>query len=130
MVTRALHLELVLDMTTISFLAALRRFIARRGKPSVIHTDNFRTFKQADSFLRDLLHGQLAEKIQEDLAMRQIEWRYSTDRAPWCGGYWERLLRSVKNALRKVLGKELLRSWELHTVLCKLEAPISDPVER
>ncbi|KRZ16794.1 hypothetical protein T11_15773 [Trichinella zimbabwensis] len=126
MVMRAVHLELVLDMTTISFLAALRRFIARRGRPSVIHSDNFRTFKQADLFLRDLLHGKSAEKIQEELAMRQIEWRYSTDRAPWCGGYWERLVRSMKSALRKVLGKELLRSWELHTVLCELEAQIND----
>ncbi|KRY62570.1 hypothetical protein T4D_15038, partial [Trichinella pseudospiralis] len=78
-------------MTTISFLAALRRFIARRGRSSVIHTDNFRTFKQADSFIRDLLRGNSAGKIREELAMRQIEWKYSTDRAPWCGGYWERL---------------------------------------
>ncbi|KRZ70875.1 hypothetical protein T10_10710 [Trichinella papuae] len=35
------------------------------------------------------------------MAMRRIEWTCSTDRAPWCGGYWERLVRSVKNALRK-----------------------------
>ncbi|XP_003370071.1 conserved hypothetical protein [Trichinella spiralis] len=113
-------------MTTISFLAALRRFIARRGRPSVIFSDNFRTFKQADSFMRDLLRGNSACKIREELAMRQIEWKYSTDRAPWCGGYWERLVRSMKNALRKVLGKALLRSWELHTVLCELEARIND----
>ncbi|KRX55697.1 hypothetical protein T09_3036 [Trichinella sp. T9] len=107
MVTRALHLEMVLGLTTISFLAALRPFIARRGRPN-------------------LLHGKSAEKIREELAMRQIEWRYSTDRAPWCAGYWERLVSSVKNALRKVLGKELLRSWDLHTVLCELEARIND----
>ncbi|KRZ52280.1 hypothetical protein T02_5340 [Trichinella nativa] len=114
MVTRALHLEMVLGLTTISFLAALRPFIARRGRPSVIHTDNFWTFKQAASFL------------SARSAPREIEWRYSTDRAPWCGGYWERLVSSVKNALRKVLGKELLRSWDLHTVLCDLEARIND----
>ncbi|KRX77361.1 hypothetical protein T06_11788 [Trichinella sp. T6] len=101
MVTRALHLEMVLGLTTISFLAALRPFIARRGRPN-------------------LPHGKSAEKIREELAMRQIEWRYSTDRAPWCGGYWERLVSSVKNALRKVLGKNL------HTVLCDLEARIND----
>ncbi|KRY33071.1 hypothetical protein T03_6110, partial [Trichinella britovi] len=59
MVTRAVHLEVV-----------------------VIHTDNFRTFKQADSFIRDLLRGNSAGKIREELAMRQIEWKYSTDRAP------------------------------------------------
>ncbi|KRY08263.1 hypothetical protein T12_5861 [Trichinella patagoniensis] len=108
MVTRAMHLEVAFDMTTISFLAALPRFIARRGRPSVIHTDNFRTFKQADSFMRDLLRGKSARKIREELAMRQIEWK------------------SMKNALRKVLGKALLRSWELHTVLCELEARIND----
>ncbi|KRY79546.1 hypothetical protein T4B_1026 [Trichinella pseudospiralis] len=34
MVTRAVHLEMVMDMTTISFLAAFLRFIARRGRPS------------------------------------------------------------------------------------------------
>ncbi|KRY45546.1 hypothetical protein T03_9972 [Trichinella britovi] len=97
MVTRAVHLEVAFDMTTISFLATLRRFIARRGRPS-----------QADSFLRDLLRGKSAGKIREELAMRQIEWK------------------SMKNALRKVLGKALLRSWELHTVLCELEARIND----
>ncbi|KRY83239.1 hypothetical protein T4D_6399 [Trichinella pseudospiralis] len=101
MVTRAVHLELVLDMTTISFLAALRRFIARRERPNVIHADNFPSFKQSDSFLRDLLHGKSADKIQEELTMRQIEWKYSTDRAPSCSGYCEQLVRSMKTALRK-----------------------------
>ncbi|KRY67087.1 hypothetical protein T4B_4056 [Trichinella pseudospiralis] len=93
MVTRAVHLEVMFDMTTISFLAALRQFIARRERPNVIHTDNFPSFKQSDSFLRDLLHGKSADKIQEELTMRQIEWKYSTDRAPSCSGYCEQLVR-------------------------------------
>ncbi|KRY64048.1 hypothetical protein T4A_10325, partial [Trichinella pseudospiralis] len=45
MATRAIHLEPTSDMTAQSFLAAFRRFISRRGKPSVVQTDNFRTFK-------------------------------------------------------------------------------------
>ncbi|KRZ00675.1 hypothetical protein T4B_10138, partial [Trichinella pseudospiralis] len=126
-VTPAVHLELVMNMTSISFLAAFRRFIAQRGRPSVIQSDNFRTFKQADSFLRTLLHGKSAEKLRDELARRQIDWRYSIDRAPWCGGYWEWMVRSVKNALRKVLGKSFgCISWELHTILCELEARIND----
>ncbi|KRY51568.1 hypothetical protein T03_8525 [Trichinella britovi] len=72
--------------------------------------------------MRDLLHGKSTAKIQEELVM----WQIDSDRAPWCGGYWERLVKSMKNALRKVLGKALLRSWELHTVLCELEAQIND----
>lgn len=33
---RAVHLELVSDLTTEAFVAALRRFIARCGKPSAV----------------------------------------------------------------------------------------------
>ena len=38
---------------------------------------------------------------------RVIKWRFIVERSPWRGGWWERLLRSVKEPLRKVLGKEV-----------------------
>ncbi|KRX71653.1 hypothetical protein T06_55, partial [Trichinella sp. T6] len=126
MVTRAVHIEIVADMTTTSFLSAFRRFVARRGTPEVIQSDNFRTFKQADAFIRSLFVGKRAEQFHNELACRCIQWRYTTERAPWSGGYWERLVRSVKNALRKVLGRSLLRFDELRTTLCELEARINN----
>ncbi|KRY28041.1 hypothetical protein T01_6882 [Trichinella spiralis] len=126
MVTRAVHIEIVADMTTTSFLAAFRRFVARRGTPEVIQSDNFRTFKQADAFIRSLFVGKRIEQFQNELACRCIQWKYTTERAPWSGGYWERLVRSVKNALRKVLGRSLLRFDELRTTLCELEARINN----
>lgn len=43
--TRAVHLELVSDLTTQAFILALRRFMARRGRPSLILSDNASTFK-------------------------------------------------------------------------------------
>ncbi|KRY43594.1 hypothetical protein T03_14707 [Trichinella britovi] len=108
MVTRAVHIEIVADMTTTSFLSAFRRFVARRGTPEVIQSDDFRTFKQADAFIRSLFVGKRAEQFQND------------------GGYWERLVRSVKNALRKVLRRSLLRFDELRTTLCELESRINN----
>ncbi|KRZ81926.1 hypothetical protein T08_13041 [Trichinella sp. T8] len=64
MATRAIHLEPTSDMTAQSFLAAFRRFISRRGKPSVVHTDNFRTFKLAEKYIQDLFRGDEKQKIQ------------------------------------------------------------------
>ena len=53
-VTRAVHLELVCDMTTERFLLALRRMIARRGMCSIIWSDNAKTFKAATAMLESI----------------------------------------------------------------------------
>ncbi|GFS61186.1 integrase catalytic domain-containing protein [Trichonephila clavipes] len=53
-VTRALHLELVNNLTTETFLLALRRFISRRGLCSKILTDNAKTFKKSELELKNL----------------------------------------------------------------------------
>ncbi|KRZ79985.1 hypothetical protein T10_12451 [Trichinella papuae] len=126
MVTRAVHIEIVANMTTTSFLAAFRRFVASRGTPEVIQSDNFRTFKQADAFIRSFFVGKRAEQFRNELVCRCIQWRYTTERAPWSGGYWERLVRSVKNVLRKVLGRSLLRFDELRITLCEFQARINN----
>uniref|UniRef100_A0A182NT30 Integrase catalytic domain-containing protein n=1 Tax=Anopheles dirus TaxID=7168 RepID=A0A182NT30_9DIPT len=44
-ITRAVHIELVSNLTTEAFLSALRRFIARRGLPKELHSDNATNFK-------------------------------------------------------------------------------------
>ncbi|XP_037930880.1 uncharacterized protein LOC119665718 [Teleopsis dalmanni] len=51
MATKALHLELVSDMTSDSFLAALKRLFARRGKCSHIYSDNGTNFVGASKKL-------------------------------------------------------------------------------
>ncbi|KRX22946.1 hypothetical protein T07_10502 [Trichinella nelsoni] len=51
-VVRAIHLELVSDVSIDSFLRALRRFITRRGRPAIMQSDNFQTFRQSSHFLQ------------------------------------------------------------------------------
>ena len=46
-VTKAVHIEVVTSSSTEAFLAALRRFIARRGKPRTICSDNGTNFQGA-----------------------------------------------------------------------------------
>ncbi|KRX57177.1 hypothetical protein T09_3812 [Trichinella sp. T9] len=126
MTTRAVHLELLREQTTDSFLQSLRKFISRRGRTRVIHSDNFRSFKLADTFIQYLFRDNNWEQLQRKLNEERIRWKFITPRAPWCGGYWERLIRSIKNALRKTIRGALLKYDELHTVLCEIEARIND----
>ncbi|KRX25736.1 hypothetical protein T07_2378 [Trichinella nelsoni] len=73
MVTRAVHLEIVREQTASCFLNALRRFISRRGRPRVIQSDNFRSFKLADEFLRRLFHSAEWNEVQSKLNEERTE---------------------------------------------------------
>ncbi|KRX84033.1 hypothetical protein T06_16712 [Trichinella sp. T6] len=84
-----------------------------------------KTLKLADKYIQDLFRGDEKQKIAKAMTEEKIEWRLSCERAPWCGGYWERLVRSVSTALRKVLAKALVSREELVTILCEIEARIN-----
>lgn len=120
-VYRAIHLELVKSLSTEGFLEALRRFIARRGRPSIIFTDNGTNFTGANNLLRRLNW----KKINEFATVKKMEWRFNPPTAAWWGGWWEKLVRSVKEILRKVLGRARLNAEELHTTLCECEAIVN-----
>jgi hypothetical protein len=53
-VTKAIHIELVMDLTTQEFLGALRRFISRRGHPHNLYSDNGTNFVGANNELNEL----------------------------------------------------------------------------
>lgn len=108
-VVRAVHLELTDSLSTGDFILAFKRFAARRGLPSVIYSDNAKTFKGAEVRLQSLFGPSCPE------------WKYIAPRSPWWGGWWERLVRSVKEALRKSLGKACLTRVELETTLIEVE---------
>lgn len=117
-VTRAVHLELVSDLSTDAFLLAFKRFISRRGVCSV-------TFKKAEKDLKFLWMLMKGKEIQKFFADKRITWKYIVERTAWWGGMWERLVRSVKTCLRKVLGKCYLEFEELQTLICEVEAVIN-----
>ena len=121
---------------TNEFFQAFIRMISRRGLCSTIWSDNAKTFKRADHEIQQLftqgssVNNQLwdkidQEKLQANLTSKGIKWKFIVERSPWHGGWWERLVRSVKEPLRKVLGKALLSYQELATVLTRIEAVIN-----
>ena len=98
--SRGLHLELTSDLTASSFLRAFSRFKARRGNPKIVISDNGKTFTDA--------------KVKAYCLRENITWKFNVEAAPWWGGFFERLLRSVKLCLKKSLRNVQLTFEELY----------------
>ena len=126
LVTRAVHIEVAHSMDADSFLMALHRFIARRGKPQKIFSDNGTNFVAADKELADEIRSLNTKKLKDDMLLEAIEWNFNPPHAPHMGGAWERLIRSVKEILRHLVGERLLNDEELVSFLCETEKILND----
>ena len=124
--TKAVHIELVSALTTEAFLAALRRFTARRGKPSHIYSDNATNFIGASNELKELrqlfLSSQHKASLNKFLIADGITWHFIPARSPHHGGLWEAAVKSCKHHLRRTVGNAALTFEELTTVLAQIEA--------
>ena len=120
--TRAVHLEIVPDLSTETFMLCLKRFINRRGMPRLIITDNAKTFKSASKQLSDLFQSR---KFRSFLADQRIHWKFNLAKAPWWGGFYERLIKSIKLCLKKCIGKANLTYDELSTEITNVEAVLN-----
>ena len=121
-VTRAVHLELVEDLSAGAFRRCLRRFIARNGAPALIVSDNAKTFQATEKALNKLFNH---PEIKADLEYERIEWKFNLERAPWWGGFFERMVASVKDCLRKALGHARLSFDEMSTLLTEVESTLN-----
>ena len=123
---RAMHLELIEDLSAQEFLLGLRRFIARRGTPRQIVSDNAKQFKTASTVLNKAWSEALTSSEVQDYAVNQgIQWRFIVNLAPWMGGFYERLVGLTKRALRKTIGMRSLTERQLITVLTEVEAVVN-----
>ncbi|XP_047993810.1 uncharacterized protein LOC125232218 [Leguminivora glycinivorella] len=114
LVVRAIHLELVKDMTAEECLLAFRRFMATRGVPTLIVTDNALQFK----LLSELM-------TTKSLTEENIQWKFIPQLAPWHGGVYERLVGVTKHCLKRTLQKHLLNDTQLLTVLKEVESVVN-----
>lgn len=101
---KATHLELVSDLTSDAFIAALRQFIARRGKPSLIQSDHGPNFVGAKKELQELATFLEDQKTQGQISQfctsQKIQWKFIPERSPHFGGIWEAAVKSLKFHLK------------------------------
>jgi hypothetical protein len=126
LVTRSVHLELADSLEADDFILVLRSFIGRRGKPSEIFCDNGKNFVGASRELQEALQ-QLDENntVHHFLLKSSIQWHFITPNAPHFGGAWERLVKSVKLALKNILKEQCVTETVLRTALIEVEDVIN-----
>ncbi|XP_074041816.1 uncharacterized protein [Leptinotarsa decemlineata] len=128
-VTKAIHIEFVSNLSREAFLAAFRRFTARRGACRHLYCDNATNFQGANNELRELyqfiLNQVNIEVIANALSKQQTTWHFIPPRSPHFGGLWESSIKSVKNHIKKVIGDTLLTFEEYATILSQIELCIN-----
>ena len=105
--SRGIVLDLLKYCSSSQFISSIVHFISRRGCPRFILSDNGTIFR--------------SDMVQQYAADHNIKWLFNIQDAPWFGGFWERLIKSVKNCLKKTLGKSRLSFDELLTFFLEVE---------
>ncbi|XP_003741472.2 LOW QUALITY PROTEIN: uncharacterized protein LOC100908636 [Galendromus occidentalis] len=123
---RAVHLELVPSMTTAQTHLAIRRFLSLYPECSALVSDNARSFVKAAADIKRLFNSKRHPDIRELLSKHGLEWRFICPRAPWHGGFWERMVGTVKGALKRTLGRSLLTFEELRTIIAEIAATVNN----
>ena len=118
---RAVHIEVVPKIDTDSCLNVIMRFIARRGKPRTMISNNGTNSVGAEREFAEYVAAWNKERIEERLIQQGIRWKFNPPAAPHFGGVWERLVRSCKKAMYAVLGNRSITEDVLSTTMCIVE---------
>ncbi|XP_045198526.2 uncharacterized protein LOC123552845 [Mercenaria mercenaria] len=121
--TRAVHLEVVPDLSEESFIQAFRRFTCRNSLPRILVSDNATTFNAAANSIQLLLRS---ATIQDTFHSQGTEWRFIPKRAPWFGGWWEQMIGLMKTTIKKVLGRAFISYESLRTIVTEIEGVMND----
>ena len=119
---RCVHLELVTTLGTAEFLWSFQRFIDRRGRPETVYSDNGTNFVGAVNGFKAVDWN----RVKAEAQVKKIHWKFNPPSAAWWGGWWERLIRMMKDLLKRILGRAKVGYEELLTILCQVEAILND----
>ncbi|XP_044766482.1 uncharacterized protein LOC123322598 isoform X2 [Coccinella septempunctata] len=125
--TRAIHLELILSLSTDDFLQAFHRFVSRRGMPAEVFSDNGTTFVKANKDLKSLFNFFKEQNLEISKAVTDmgIAWHFIPVNSPHFGGIWEAGVKSLKNHLKRVLRSYTFFFFDFQTLLVRIEAVLN-----
>lgn len=119
--TRAVHIDMISDLTSIAFLSCYQRFINRRGRCRRMYSDNGTSFVGAEKEIRKAYERWFTDETLHTLAQHGTEWKFMTPAAPHQGGIYEAAVKSMKFHLKRVIGSSILTHEQLNTLLVEIE---------
>jgi hypothetical protein len=120
--TRAVHIEVAHGLDTTSFLNGVNRFIARRGKPETIRSDNGGSFVRGEKEIRDGITAWNQSHIHTHLLQKGIDWIFNPPLGSHHGGIWERCIRTARKILNSLLRQQVVDDDGLNTLMCEVES--------
>jgi hypothetical protein len=108
-----------------TFVNAFRRFTARFTCPSVVWSDNGTNFVAAKKFIEPAWTFKNSSNVAQLIRDNKIKWNFITEKSPWKGGLWERLIGLVKINLRHAIGRRILYIDEFHTFVSEVESIVN-----
>ncbi|XP_058448656.1 uncharacterized protein LOC131428628 [Malaya genurostris] len=126
LVVKAIHLEVVADLTSVACINAVKRFVSRRGRVLEIHCDNATAFVGADRELKaanKAFREQFQTKEWQNYTTDHgIKFRFIPARSPHFGGLWEAGIKSFKYHFRRIMGCKAFTMDQFVTVVTQIEA--------
>lgn len=123
MCSRAIHIEMLDDLTMDAFINALRTFIAIRGNVRQLRCDQGTNFVGAK---REFLNA-MKDLDHEEMKKYGCEFLMNTPSSSHMGGIWERQIRTIRSVLTAILDQSAKRldSASLRTFLYEVMAIIN-----
>lgn len=123
--TKAVHIEVVSDLSAEGFLNAFKRFVSRRGLCSEIYSDNAGNFVSANRQLSEIADFSKDPLFRSFLLDNHIEWHFIPPRSPHFGGLWESAVRLLKHHLKRIITSVNLTFEELYSITTQVEAIVN-----
>ena len=124
--TKAVHLEVTEGLAIHDTLSALKRFIARRGVPEYLYSDNgtgLMGTKRTLSEFKDIFIQKWGDKtLHQHVLDLGLNWQAIPPSGPHMGGIWEAAVKSAKGLLKRTFGKTTLTYTQLQTAMCEIES--------
>lgn len=121
-VSRNVHAEVLDGMTVTDFMHGVRRFVGKYGPPTLFYSDNAKTFQCVARELPQILSH---PRLHKYLNTRKIQWKFYVQKAPWMGGFIERVVALYKGSVKRVVGRARLDYQEFLTLICELNGMLN-----